>query len=327
MSRQGAAWVFGLALFASTSGVFAQLPASLFSASQGAPSAAIPAGSDLDRMLSELNAREAALRQELDGLGPELTLVQARTLARGRAYYRLVRAGLLPVGGGFDALVDHAAKVERTRKALERDVAKEKAIVKRQAELSEKLNRLGAERAPLEMQREAMQRARAVIAEAEERQRAFERAFSSSSRPSDYVAVYGAESGPLDVDPTQGFAALRGRLPLPVTGRAEVRRVEYMGGPGIELEASAGATARSVSAGRVVFADRNEGYGLVVILDHGDNYFSVYGHLGATDAVVGATIAAGGRVGVLSSEGGRGMLYFELRKAGSAIDPGPWLGL
>jgi septal ring factor EnvC (AmiA/AmiB activator) len=114
---------------------------------------------------------------------------------------------------------------------------------------------------------------------------------------------------------------------MPIAGRAEVRRVSYLGGPGLELEAPGGASVRSVAAGRVVFSDRNEGYGLAVILDHGDDYFSIYGQLGATDAVVGATIAAGARVGVVASQGGRGTLYFELRHEGATIDPGPFLGL
>jgi murein DD-endopeptidase MepM/ murein hydrolase activator NlpD len=285
------------------------------------------AASDFERMLDELGRKEAALVQEQGGIDPELELIRVRTVARGRAYYRLVRAGLLPVGGGFDALVDHAAKVERTRQALERDLAKEKALLHRQAQLSEKLGRLRAERAPLEVQREAMLHARTMIVEAEERRRAFDRAFASSGRPSDHVAIYGAEVGPMDSDPRLGFAALRGRLPMPIAGRAEVRRVSYLGGPGLELEAPGGASVRSVAAGRVVFSDRNEGYGLAVILDHGDDYFSIYGQLGATDAVVGATIAAGARVGVVASQGGRGTLYFELRHEGATIDPGPFLGL
>lgn len=292
-----------------------------------AASPASTSSADFDRLLDELGRKEAALTAELDGIGPELDLVRARTVARGRAYVRLVRAGFLPIGGGFDALVDHAAKVERTRQALERDLGKEKSLLHRQAELSEKLGRVRAEKAPLEIQREAMLRARTVLIEAEERRRAFDRAFASSARPSDHVAIYGADVGPMDAEPGAGFASLRGRLPLPIAGRSEVRRVSYQGGPGLELEAPAGATVRSVATGRVVFADRNEGYGLAVILDHGDDYFTIYAHLGATDAQVGTTVGAGARVGVVSDDGGRGTLYFELRHEGGTIDPGPFLGL
>jgi septal ring factor EnvC (AmiA/AmiB activator) len=283
---------------------------------------------DFDRLLADMDAEHARVRKELDAIGPELDVVRLRTVARGRAYYRKVRAGLLPIGGGFDALVDHAARVERTRKALERDLALEASLGKRERELSARLSRLEAERAPLEVQREAMQRARAALVEADERRRAFERAFDSSSRPGDYLAVYGAEAGPTDVDARLGFAALKGRLPFPVAGRAEVRRVKRAASPALELGTGPSAAVRSVAAGRVVFADRYDEYGLTVILDHGDAYFSIYASLGATDAKVGDRVAAGARLGAAGDDGkGRGVVYFELRNGGSAVDPAPWLGL
>ncbi len=84
-----------------------------------------------------------------------------------------------------------------------------------------------------------------------------------------------------------------------------------------------------MAAGRVAYADRHDGYGLTVILDHGDRYYTVYASLGGIDAKVGDTLPPGGRVGVVgSSEGGaQPKLYFEVRKDAATLDPGPWLGL
>jgi murein hydrolase activator len=253
-------------------------------------------------------------------------MTRRRIIARGRVYYRLVRAGLLPAGGGFDALVDHAAHVERTRRSLERDVAAEGVLVKRIGELTTRLARVRADRGPLALQREALVRARQALQEADERRAAFSRAFESSVRP-DAVAVYGTDMGPAP-DPLAGFRALRGRLPFPIAGRAEVNRMNHGGGPGVELAAPSGTVVRSVAAGRVAFADRQDEYGLTVIIDHGDHYFSLYGSLGSSDVHAGDSLTSGARVGTVGSvDGAPPRLYFEIRHNAATLDPGPWLGL
>lgn len=284
---------------------------------------------DLDRLLAKLEAEEKALKAELDHTGPDLEVTRKRMIARGRTYYRYLRAGFLPAGGGFEALVDHAARVERLRLALERDVAREAELTRRGAEIAERLSRIRAERAPLEVQREAMNRARAALAQEEERRAAFARAFETSVRP-DYLAIYGAaDVGPSDVDGRAGFRALKGRLPFPIAGRAEVRKVTRRGAlaPGLELSAAAGAPVRSVAAGRIAFADTYADYGLTVILDHGDRYYSLYAGLGAADVRVGDQLPSGARVGTVAADTAGAKLYFELRRGAETIDPGEWFGL
>ncbi|WP_434043714.1 MULTISPECIES: murein hydrolase activator EnvC family protein [Sorangium] len=291
------------------------------------PSSAL-AENDLDRLLAKLDAEEKALRAELDAIGPALEVTRRRMIARGRAYYRHVRAGFLPVGGGFDALVDHAARVERTRLALERDLAREAELTRRSAELADRLTHLGAERAPLEVHREAMNRARVALAQEEERRAAFARAFATSVRP-DHVAIYGADVGPAELDRRAGFRSLHGRLPFPIAGRAEVRKVSRrgVGGPGVELTALDGAPVRSVAAGRVAFADSYADYGLTVIVDHGERHYSVYASLGAVDVRAGDQLPGGARVGTIASGPDGAKLYFELRRGAEVIDPGPWFGM
>lgn len=300
----------------------------LADASLGAPISA-SAPNDLDRLLARTDAEEQSLKTEMVDLGPKLDLVRRRMRARGRAYYRLIRAGLLPAGGGFDALVDHAAHVERARMALERDVAAEASLLRRTTEVDACLARLREGRAPLELQREAMSRARLALQETEERRSAFARAFETSLRP-DSVAIYGADLGPTDADARSGFRALKGRLPFPIAGRAEVRRVNRAGasGPGVELVASIGAPVRGVAAGRVAFADSYDDHGITVILDHGDHYYSVYENLGSAEVRAGESVSSGGRIGVVGAGNGRGAaLYFEIRHNAATLDPSPWLGL
>jgi murein DD-endopeptidase MepM/ murein hydrolase activator NlpD len=315
--------VASLALFAL--GALPEAPAGA-QTSSGAALAAASSVADIERLLARVEAEEKLISNELEETRPRLEMLKRRVVLRGRAYYRMVRAGLLPAGGGFDALVDHAAHVERTRRALDRDVTAETGLTKRIGDLESRLARVRADKGPLEVQREALRRARAALAEAEERRAAFARAFETSVRPSQ-VAVYGTDFGPAP-DPQAGFRSLRGRLPFPIAGRAEVNRVNRSGGPAVEMVAPSGTVVRSVAAGRVSFADRYDDYGLTVIVDHGDHYYSVYGSLGSTDVHVGDSVGSGVRIGTVGSiDGTPPRLYFELRHKGSTLDPAPWLGL
>jgi len=281
---------------------------------------------DFERLVKRYDEEQRRLSEELASIEPKLQTVRKRMLARGRAYYRHVHAGLLPVGEGFDALVDHAARVERVRRALERDIAEERELVKRSVTIGERIMRLRAERAPLDLQREAMMRAKRALEAEDERRAAFARAFESSKRP-DYVAIYGADSGPRDADARLGFEAQKGRLMFPVAGRAEARKSEAHGVPGLEFVTQASAAVRSVSAGRVVFADRYDRYGLTVIVDHGDRYYSVYAGLGGTEMQAGDPVASGARVGTAPASGQGSGVYFEIRRGSTALEPGPWLGM
>ena len=117
---------------------------------------------------------------------------------------------------------------------------------------------------------------------------------------------------------------------MPIAGRAEVRRVHRhgAGGPGIELVAGADAGVRAIAPGRVAFADRYDDYGLTILLDHGDRYYSVYANLASADVQVGQSIPAGGGLGKAGDDGrGRSLLYFEIRRGADVVDPAPWLGL
>jgi murein hydrolase activator len=278
----------------------------------------------------ELALKAAATEKvQLAGIEEELGRIEVRLLARGRTYYKHVRAGLLPAGGGFEELVDHAARVERTRLSLTRDLESAKQLRKRRGELDEGLARNASQLGPLEAQKKAFDSARSVTRLADERRVAFDRAFDSSTAPPDYVAIYGADLGPSDSSAVKGFASLKGHLPFPMAGRAEVRKLEgSMSAPAaLELHAAAGASARAVAGGRVVFSDRYEGELLTVIIDHGNRYFTVYGNLTATEVKVAEDVTTGAALGSVVNRKGESVLYFELREEGRPVDPSPWLGL
>jgi septal ring factor EnvC (AmiA/AmiB activator) len=95
---------------------------------------------------------------------------------------------------------------------------------------------------------------------------------------------------------------------------------------GVEIAAADGAPACAVHDGVVAFADSFAGFGLLVILDHGGQAYSLYGHLATIDLSPGTRVTTGQQVGTI----GRGLtgkpaLYFELRIDGQPVDPVQWL--
>lgn len=283
----------------------------------------------LDRKIADLDAEEQASKRELAEMSGKIRDAHARALDRGRFFYRLTRAGMLPVGGGFGELVSHAMRVERTRRALAADLENEAKLRERGAELAHALERLSRDRVALASQRSAMDAARLAMDDENRRQAAFDRAFSTSTGSTEYVAVYGGGAGTGPSASSTGFAASRGRLLFPLVGRSEVHQARREGtdGPGLEIKTSLGAPVRAVFAGRVAFSDRYGPYGRLVIIDHGDHYYTVSGNLATIDVKVGDELSAGERVGTVGDEGQGPTLYFEIRHATDTIAPGPWLGL
>ena len=291
--------------------------------------ASLPPPAGFDRQIANLDDREQADKKELVRLGEEVALRHARVLARGRAFYRLTRAGLLPVGGGFAALVSHAMHVERARRVLASDIDAETQLRARSADVARELERIDRDRASLAGQRAAAGEARAAMQDEQRRQAAFDKAFETSAGPGNgYVAVFGGSAPAVDT-PSGAFAAARGRLLLPVASRAEIAPVRREGteGPGLEIRASAGTPVRAVFAGRVAFADRYGPYGRIVIIDHGDHYHTVSGNLDEIDVKTGQDVSAGERIGTVGDDGRGSMLYFEVRHGSRTVPPGPWLGL
>jgi murein hydrolase activator len=296
-------------------------------APSGDPALALAA---LDRRVADLDSEEQSDKLELSRVGGEVGGSHARVVGHGRAFYKLTRAGLLPVGGGFDALVTHAMRVERARRMLLSDMASEARLRARAVELESGLERVARDRVALASQRTAMDAARMAMQDESRRQAAFDRAFETSTGAgADYVAVYGGAGGVAADVPAGGFAAARGRLLFPVAGRADVRAAQREGTDrnGLEIRASAGTVVRAAFAGRVAFADRYGPYGRIVILDHGDHYYTVSGNLDEIGVKIGQDVGGGERIGTVGDDGQGSMLYFEVRHGSQTVGAGGWLGL
>jgi septal ring factor EnvC (AmiA/AmiB activator) len=127
------------------------------------------------------------------------------------------------------------------------------------------------------------------------------------------------------------FAALRGHLRLPVKGTISGRygQPRPEGGAtwkGIFIRAAEGVEVRAVAGGAVVFSDWLRGFGNLLVIDHGDDFLSVYGNNESLLVAVGASIKDGESVATVGNSGGNpdSGLYFELRHRGQPFDPLKW---
>ena len=134
--------------------------------------------------------------------------------------------------------------------------------------------------------------------------------------------------------PPLGFARFRGLLSWPIRGRlaipfGNVRHPRFstiVPHPGVDIAAPAGQEVHAVYDGRVVFSDWFKGYGEMVVIDHGEGYLSIYGHVSerlvapGQDVRQGEPIARPGEGGSFEGAG----LYFEIRHDGKPEDPARW---
>ncbi len=96
---------------------------------------------------------------------------------------------------------------------------------------------------------------------------------------------------------------------------------------GVLIGAPAGSTVTAVADGTVVFSEWMTGYGLILIVDHGNGYMSLYAHNESLLRDTGDRVKRGDAVAKVGTSGGQGTpaLYFELRRNGQPVDPGSWL--
>jgi len=171
--------------------------------------------------------------------------------------------------------------------------------------------------------------------QAREAEAARQRALLAAREQPHSAGMPAANSGPLVSSGASvggPFAKARGKLPWPVDGRLMARYGTPRGGDarskwdGVLIGASAGSQVRAVHGGRVVFADWLRGAGLLVILDHGNGYLSLYGHNQSLLKDAGAVVKAGEPIATVGNSGGQDSpaLYFAIRQQGRPSDPAQW---
>ena len=129
----------------------------------------------------------------------------------------------------------------------------------------------------------------------------------------------------------QPFKRLQGKLNWPVKGALQARfgtsRAQgQLRWEGVLIRAGHGQEVRAVARGRVAFADWLRGYGLLMVIDHGDGYMSLYGHNQSLFKETGDWVDANEVVAVVGDSGAQETeaLYFEIRHKGKPLDPVKW---
>ncbi|MFH7320344.1 murein hydrolase activator EnvC family protein [Desulfurivibrio sp. D14AmB] len=309
----------------------------------------------------ELIARQ---REALDQALQELNQAEEHLRARLAAAYRMGATGLLNIlfsaqslpelldfQESFHHIIEHdrhsfaryrqnIANLEETGQELDRKQAELLAISEELQRQEEELQKARGQHAALlrrvQIEKQLYQQARQEIARATEKLRAA--LTDLQARMEVEAAAQRLRPAPLAGD----FAALRGRLVPPTSGPILSRfgQKEVTGRPtalprdpskGITIAGAPGAGVYALARGTVAFADNVEAYGKTVIIDHGNEYFSLVAGLDDILTLPRAEVRQGEIIGRLKNDSGEGavatgpVLYLEIRWGLRPIDPLPWL--
>lgn len=310
--------------------------------------------------LAELRREQAALRgamAETDRAVAELEaeIRQIRDMAARRltALYKLNWLGRVQVLASAGTVHDFLVR----EKALRRILAADEAILERFHQQRCRLETLLADQA------QQQQRMATLETELESRLQAFDAeqarrnellARVRDRKATALAAIEGLRKAAARLDQTMHqlaappagagkeavfddtpFHARKGLLKMPVSGK-----IIHFFGPyrnrrfnvtnvrgGIDIRAEKGAPIRAVHGGRVLFADWFRGYGNLMIIDHGDAYYTVYAHMEEMLKAKGVPVRAGEIIATVGDSGSLEgpMLYFEVRHHGKPLDPMAWL--
>ncbi|CAG0972882.1 Murein hydrolase activator EnvC [Methylophilaceae bacterium] len=150
-------------------------------------------------------------------------------------------------------------------------------------------------------------------------------------KPADQKTVARNEALPSSEYDGSNFAALRGKLNLPVRGDitnryGAARQDTGVSWKGLFIRAAEGSEVKSIAKGRVVFADWLRGFGNLLIIDHGDGYMSLYGNNQSLLKQLGDHVKGGDTIASVGNTGGNASagLYYELRRQSKTFDPLSW---
>ncbi|MGD8346777.1 MAG: peptidoglycan DD-metalloendopeptidase family protein [Lysobacterales bacterium] len=241
-------------------------------------------------------------------------------ISRMLAYYEYVnRAQIRDISGLREALT----RLDVMQASIDGELERLNKLKQKQQEILVQLQQQRAERAQLLTRITALiEDSESELAEMEANRRDLE---SLLERLSDVLSDIPEELGG-----HTPVAQLKGHLPMPIRG--PVQHAFGQGrGTGLDwqgwlIAADAGAEVRAVAYGRVAFADWLRGYGLLLIIDHGDGYMTLYGHNQSLLHDAGEWVDAGEAISVVGDGMGDSQgVYFEIRRNGKALDPAAWL--
>jgi septal ring factor EnvC (AmiA/AmiB activator) len=319
----------------------------------------------IDRAAARIARDVAAARREASSAEASLAIVQARvqraeqeSAGTRRALalrlgwlYREGRSGALRLIAGAQSLRDLGRRTRLLRRAVEQDAALlARAHSEREALAQARTEAKASAGASAEAMRRLAARASSLDKESASKQEVLAGLRSDGTRERGALAEIEAAAKALEETllrlgtiapqraaraPAVHFLDLRGKLRAPVAapvarrfGRvvdAEFQTATFR--KGIDFAAPAGASVHAVAPGEVRFAGWFRGYGKMVIVDHGERYFTICAHLDEIQVAVGDEVQADQPLGTVGDTGSLAgpLLYFEIRHDSEPLDPSRWL--
>ncbi len=314
----------------------------------------------LDDRIRRAQAEVQGLRKDIDRLEGRRSVQEIALARRLRTIYRIhAQGGALPLMLSGDDPIARAVAIRHLSSVAVLDVRMIQEYRETTDRLADRKTReeargteLGVLRADArreqgEIDREAGRR-RTLLARVREERAYHERMVGELSEASRRLEAFirelqakqrrAAKAPPPPsgvVPPSVGFGTLRGRLPWPAEGRIVApfgAQVHPRFGTrtfrnGVDIEAGVGSDVAAVYAGHVIYTGWFRGYGNLIILDHGGEYYTLYAHVADIHVREGDEVKQGQRIGTVgdtgSLEGPR--LYFEVRYQSRPQDPEQWL--
>jgi murein hydrolase activator len=286
----------------------------------------------------ELARRRAGLAAELEADSEALAVeVRAAWIAGGEPRLKLMLNQQDPAELGRMltwyryVAQERAGRVERLRERLAELAEVSRQLEGENARLLAVESRQAAAVAELETARAARSAALAELdADLERRGQEAERLRAEAAALEQLLQELRAALVDLPIPGDAPFAQQRGRLEWPVQGALArdfgERRGEGPPSNGVLIAAPRGADVQAVWHGRVAYADWLPGLGLLLVLEHGEGFMSLYGHNEVLFVAAGDWVAAGQVVGQVGDSGGRDQagLHFEIRSGATPQNPQPW---
>lgn len=278
----------------------------------------------LDAINVEQNSQRAELLKDQDARRATLAAISQKLAAQRAEAGNLERddARLSRVVDELSKLIERQAK-ERADRAERARIAQQKARELAHAE--------EVRRAQIQAQENAQQAGKPERGQPEEKPPVAESHANVPERGTPTPSNAPEEVALADFD--GHFPRLKGTLRLPVKGEllAHFGSARAGGGPtwkGVFIQAPEGSEVHAVGPGRVVFAEWLRGFGNLLIIDHGDQYLSIYGNNESLLKQPGDVVQSGELVATAGNSGGNPEtgLYFELRYQGKPFDPLSWTG-
>jgi murein hydrolase activator len=277
------------------------------------------------RVMYRVHSQGGALPVILSGDDPVTRAVAVRHLASLAALdARLIQEYRVT----SDRLADRKGKEEAQQQelaGLHEDAKRE------QAEVDREVGKRRVILAKVRDERAYHERMVGELTEASHRLEAFIRELQAKQRR---LARIPPPKGGIE-PPAVGFGALRGRLPWPTEGKIVTgfgAQVHPRFGTrtfrnGVDIEAAVGREVAAVHAGHVIYTGWFKGYGNLIIVDHGNEYYTLYAHIAEIEAKEGDDVRQGQRIGTVGDTGSLAgpRLYFEVRYQGKPQDPEQWL--